>query len=394
MASAQRDDVSIFYRRDRFDPGSDLFSRQRDEPVGLVRDFWLYQVGEYWMVTRHADVRHVLGDAATFGLHDPDRPPILPDELSNMDPPEHTRLRRILMTGFTPRRIRQLAPRIERIVTDHLDAMAISGPPADIVADFALPVPSLVISELLGVPYADRAEFQQRTRTAVDLTVPMDDRMAATRHAHDYLAELVARKRRQPEDDLISAVLRENGDAVTDAEIVGASDLILAAGHETTANTIALGTLLLLEHPGQANRIRVAAADDPVLDTAIEEIMRYLSVVATPFARIARRDVELGGALIREGDYVICQLPVANRDSALGAGMDRFDIEREPVSHVSFGHGIHHCLGAPLARVELRIAFPALLRRFPGLRSALPPDRMPYRTQAAIYGLDSLPVRW
>lgn len=394
MAGPAPTDVSIFYRRDGFDPGPDLAVAQREQPVTRVSDFWLYQDGDYWMVTRHADVRRVLGDSDTFGMHDPDRPPILADELINQDPPEHTRLRRILTPGFTVRRIRQLEPRIRRIVADHLDAMESRGAPADIVADFALPIPALVICELLGVPGDDRAGFQRRGEMIIDMALPLDDRLTARRHSHEYMTELVAMKRKHPEDDLLGSVIREHGDSVTDEELVGVGDLMMFAGHETTSNMLGLGTLLLLGHPDQADALRAMDHDDPMLDRAVEELMRYLSVVATPLARIARRDVELGGVLIREGESVVCQLPIANRDAAMGVGLDTFDITREPTSHVAFGHGIHHCIGAPLARMEMRIGFPALLRRFPGLRTTLPADGIPYNAHSAIYGLASLPVEW
>jgi cytochrome P450 len=394
MASPADETVSIFYRRDGFGPGPDLVNSQRDRPVSQVRDFLLYRDSEYWMVTRHADVRQVLGDTAAFGIHDPDRPRVLPFELINMDPPDHTRLRRILTPAFTVKRIRELVPRIERIVADHLDTMESRGAPADIVADFALPIPSLVICELLGVPYVDRADFQRRSRLVLDMEVSMAGRLAASTQAHEYMADLVARKRRQPEDDLIGTVVREHGDDVTDDELTGTADLLLLAGHETTSNTLSLGTLLLLNHPDQAERMRTAADDDPVRDRAVDEILRFLSVVNTPLPRIARRDVELGGVQIRAGDYLACVLPIANRDTALGADVDRFDVGREPTSHVAFGHGIHHCIGAPLARMTLRVAFPALLRRFPGLRSVVSADCLPYRTHSVIYGLEALPVEW
>lgn len=394
MTDSAMPSVSIFYRRNDFDPGPELTRSRMEDPVRRVQDFWLYQDGEYWMVTRHADVREVLGDSARFAMHDPDRPPILPNELINMDPPEHTRLRRMLAAEFTVKRIRRLAPRIARIVTEHLDAMAGHGAPVDLVSEFALPIPSLVICELLGVPYQDRNDFQQTTRTLVDMSKPLDARMAANRAAHEYMMELVARKRKEPDENLIGMLIREHGDQVADDELVGVSDLLLVAGHETTSNMLGLGTLLLLRHPDQAARLRAATDDDPIVDQAVEELMRYLTVVATPLARIARRDVVLGGRYIRAGESVVCQLAVANRDERLGADMDRFDIGRKPTSHVAFGHGIHHCLGAPLARMEMRIAFPALLRRFPNLRCTLPADRVPYRTHSAIYGLESLPVEW
>lgn len=394
MADNSEESGSIFYRRDGFDPGSDLVELQRDAPVSHVSDVWLMGAGEYWMVTRHEDVRRVLGDSETFGMHDPDRPPLVPEELLNMDPPEHTRLRRMLTAGFTVHRIRRLVPRIAQIVDDRLDAMAAAGPPANLVSDFALPVPLLVICELLGVPYQDRDVFQRRANTAVDLALPMADRLQAAEDSRRYMTELVALKRKEPGDDFISLVLTENGDDITDTELANVAELLVVAGHETTTNMLGLGTLLLLAHPDQAELLRTAADDDPVIDRAVEELLRYLAVVTTSLARIARRDVELGGVTIPSGGRVVCELPIANRDTALGEDINRFDITREPLTHVTFGHGVHHCLGAPLARMELRIALPALLRRFPTLRSVLGIERAPYRKHAAVYGLDSLPVNW
>lgn len=385
---------SIFYRREELSPGADLHAAQRDEPVRRVRDFWLHRDGEFWLVTRHAEVRRVLGDAETFAMHDAQRSLVLPDELLNMDAPDHTRLRRVLTPEFTVQRIRRLTPLIEATVKGLLDDMESRGAPADLVRDLALPLPAMVICELLGVPVADREEFQQRARVTLDLSVPAQERLAVSGQSHDYMARLVEEKRRSPDDKLIGMLVREHGGTVSDSELVGVADLLLLAGHETVSNMIGLGTLALLSHPEQADRLRTAAADDPVLDTAVEEMLRYLSVSSTAMARTARHDTELGGVAIRAGDQLVCQLPIANRDPALGPGMNDFDTTRTPVPHVAFGHGAHHCIGAPLARAELRIALPELLRRFPKLALACPAGELEYRRNHEVYGLYSLPVGW
>ncbi|MER5349253.1 cytochrome P450 [Kitasatospora sp. NPDC002551] len=394
MSEQEAPPISIFYRRDGLGPGAALGEAQRGDPVRRVRDFWLHRVGEYWLVTRHTDVRRVLADQETFAMYDAERAPVLPNELLNMDPPEHTRLRRVLTPEFTGKRIRALEPMIRARAGELIDAMESRGPAADLMADFALPLPLGVICALLGVPDPDQGEFHRWSRTTLDLGLPMEERLAAGRESRAYTASLVAAKRRSPDDGMIGMLVREHGDAVSDAELVGVCELLLLAGHVTVSNTIGLGVLALLAHPEQAGRLRAAAESDPVIDTAVEELLRFLSVSSTALARTARYDTELGGVPITAGDQVVCQLPVANRDPALGAGMDRLDIGRRPVSHLAFGHGPHHCLGAPLARAELRIALPALLRRLPGLALACPAEEVSYRVNNEVYGVHALPVTW
>ncbi|MER7581893.1 cytochrome P450 [Kitasatospora sp. NPDC097691] len=394
MSGQDTSPISIFYRRDGLDPGPALGEAQRRDPVRRVQDFWLHRVGEYWLVTRHADVRRVLADQETFAMYDPHRAPVLPNELLNMDPPEHTRLRHVLTPEFTGKRIRALEPMIRTLVGELIDAMESRGSTADLMADFALPLPLGVICGLLGVPDPDQGQFHRWSRATLDLGLPMEERLAAGRESHDYMASLVAEKRRTPDDGMIGMLVREHGTTVSDSELVGVCELLLLAGHVTVSNTIGLGVLALLSHPEQAERLRDAVEADPVIDTAVEELLRYLSVSSTALARTARRDTEVGGVPIKAGDQVVCQLPVANRDPVLGAGMDRLDIARKPVSHVAFGHGPHHCLGAPLARAELRIALPALLRRLPALALACPADDVPYRVNNEVYGLHALPVTW
>ncbi|MBA8826270.1 cytochrome P450 [Saccharopolyspora lacisalsi] len=390
-------------RRTGFGPAPEAAAvRARDGIVRVPTPFG----PSAWLLTRHADVRRMLGDTENFingwgpeDLATGDGPERDPRQLSGdrsgnllaLDPPDHNRLRRMLTPEFTVRRIRRLEPRITQIVDEHLDALERHGPPADLVAQYALPIPSLVICELLGVPPADRDEFQQRTSRQLDTTVPEDDQVELSRQSLAYMTELVDRARQDPGDDLIGTLIREHDEKLTNAELVGVANLLLVAGHETTSNMLGLGTLALLRHPDQLELVR----DDPeTVPGAVEELMRWLSVVNGGSPRMATRDVEVDGATVRCGDLVLFNLPAANRDPALADDPERFDITRTTNQHLGFGHGIHHCIGAPLARMEMKIAFPALLRRFPGLRLAVPDDEVDFATNQAIYGLKRLPVAW
>jgi cytochrome P450 len=218
----------------------------------------------------------------------------------------------------------------------------------------------------------------------------MEERLKAVTASRDYMAGLVAEQRRNPGDDMIGMLIREHGDDIGDEELVGLADLLLIAGHETTSNMLGMGTLLLLRHPEQAAQIRAGEG----VEEAVEELLRYLSVVHAVMPRTAMTDVELSGQLIRKGEVVLCSLPAANRDPELGDDLDTLDIKRKISAHVAFGHGVHHCLGAPLARMEMKIAFPALLRRFPNLAPAIPFEEVPFRAFSVVYGLTSLPVTW
>ncbi|WP_249227930.1 cytochrome P450 [Kutzneria sp. CA-103260] len=308
-----------------------------------------------------------------------------------MDPPEHTRLRRIVTGEFTVKRMNRLRPRIEQIVSQHLDAMELAGRPVDLVQDFAMPIPSLVMCELLGVPYGDRADFQRRSRAAVDMAVDPEQGLVMFLEMQEYMASLVAGQRADAGDDLLGMLVREHGDELSDAELVGIGNMLLTAGHETTANMLAIGVLLLLRHPRQAAVIR----DTPeVVDQAVEEMLRYLSIVPSGLVRTATEEVPVGGTLIEAGDYVLVSLPAANRDGTRYPDADQFDITHNADQHVAFGHGIHHCIGAPLARMELRTAFPALLRRFPTLRLAVPFDCVRFRPSGSVHSVEALPVTW
>lgn len=387
----QAPQMPLHMRREGFDPPAELAAARDGSGLATVRTV----LGvEAWIVTRWADVRDVLADATRFsnGARPPGAPPIpTAGSLLMTDPPEHTRLRKLLSREFTVARIRRLEPRVTEIVDEHLDAMAAAGPPADLVPAFALPVPSLVICELLGVPYADRAAFQGRAARQLDVSLGLDARLAAGAESRAYMAELVARARVEPGEDLLGMLVREHGDDLTTEELTGVASLLLIAGHETTANTVGLGVAALLRAPEQLALVR----DRPEhLETAIDELLRYLSIVHSGVPRMAMVDTEIAGQPIAAGEVLILSLPVANRDPALGADLDRLDVTRAVTRHVAFGHGVHHCIGAPLARAELRIALPALLRRFPGLALADPAAEADFRSFSVVYGVRTLPVVW
>ncbi|NMH99329.1 cytochrome P450 [Pseudonocardia sp. K10HN5] len=368
------------------DPVPELAALRSERPVARleVPD----DLAVVWLVTGHEEVRAVLGDTASFSndLHNLAGTGLEmlaeqdPGGLGFRDPPEHTRLRRLLTPAFTVRRLRELQPRIEAVVAAQLDAMAAAGPGVDLVETFAVPVPSLVICELLGVPVADRAEFERRSVSRFDALGDMESSLAAVHESMDYLRGLVVAQRSNPGDGLLGMLIREHGDEVGDDDLAALADGVLTGGHETTASMLALGALVLLEDP---QRRAAVLGDAAGVDAVVEDLLRYLSVVQVAFPRFARHDVEVGGVRIGAGDVVLCSLSGADRDPALGSA-----------GHLAFGHGLHRCVGAELGRMELRTAYPALLRRFPGLRLAVPRDELAFRMFSIVYGVESLPVEW
>ncbi|MCW2508012.1 MAG: cytochrome [Modestobacter sp.] len=393
--------MPVHMQRVGFDPVDELARVRADEGVTrVVTPFGI----PAWLVTRAEDVREVLSDPARFSNARTDFP--LADllhlsreemaeqragQLLGLDPPEHTRLRRMLTPEFTVHQIRRLAPRIEAIVESHLDDLEREGPPADLVAGFALPIPSLIICELLGVPYSERAEFQQRTRRQLDMSVPLEELRTLRLESRAFMQAQVARAQAAPGEDLLGMLIREHGDDLGNDELVGIALLLLIAGHETTANMLGLGTLALLCHPDQLAAVR----DDPAsVGPAVEELLRWLSIVPAGILRTTTTEVTLAGHTIPAGELVAASLVAANRDPALVEDPGRLDITRGALGHLAFGHGVHHCLGAPLARMEMTTAFPALLRRFPHLALAVPFEEVDFRAHHFIYGLQSLPVTW
>jgi cytochrome P450 len=387
---------SYLRRHGEFDPDPSTVRLRDGAAIGRVPAPF---GGQAWLVARTRDVREVLADPRRFSRVIPQElmggvgrgPQSPPGDLLFVDPPEHTRLRRMLIPQFTVRQMGRIRPRIEAIVDDHLAAMARAGAPADLVGDFALPVTGLVLCELLGVPFADRADFQRRASRLLDLAAPSDVRAANFAESRAYMAGLVARAQADPTTKgVMGALCRTHGDELSSDELVGIGTLLLLAGHQTTASALAMGVLALMRHPGQLRIVR----DRPEhLDTAVEELMRWLSIVQTGF-RVTTERVELAGQAIAAGELVIASLPAANRDPAFLRDPDPLDVTRRTSAHLAFGHGVHHCLGAPLARMQLRVAYPALLRRFPELRPADPEGAVHLRAHDIVHGVTSLPVMW
>ncbi|SPL98167.1 putative cytochrome P450 hydroxylase [[Actinomadura] parvosata subsp. kistnae] len=358
-----------------------------------------------WLVTGFDEARTVLADPrfSADKLRHRDatslRPPQAPPEGERtdgafvfMDPPEHTRLRRVLTGQFTVRRMRELETRVRQIAVEHVEAMQAAGTrTADLVPAFALPLPSLVICELLGVPYADRAEFQERTAVGLSASATMREQAAARAGLHAFMARLVAAKRANPAGDLLSGLVHDADPPLTDAQLVDVALLLLTAGHETTANMLGLGTFALLEHPDQLAALR---AEPELIGDAVEELLRFLSIIQLGVSRVAKEPVTLGGVDLPAGATVVIATPEVNRDPRHWPDPDMLDLRRPRTPHLAFGHGVHQCLGQQLARIELRIGLGELITRLPGLRLAVPAAQVPVRDEMLIFGVHSLPVTW
>ncbi|MER5812913.1 cytochrome P450 [Streptomyces sp. NPDC002033] len=358
---------------------------------------------ETWLVVGHEacrtaftdprlsrDWRHA-GDISQIINADQDHPALAHMLMS--DPPDHTRLRRLVARAFTPRRIEALAPRIQQITDELLDAMEANPERrADLVDAFAFPLPMTVICELLGVPELDREAFRGWSNEMVARTSP-EAEAAVYEAMPRYLSQLIDAKRAAPGDDLLSAMIHavDDGDRLSPAELIGMCVLLLIAGHETTVNMIGNGMRALFAHPEQLADLR---ADLGLLDGAIEEMLRYDGPVETCTQRLALEDVEMGGVVIPARSTVLIAMADADRDPARFEEPGRFDIRRDARGHIAFGHGLHYCLGAPLARLEGRIALRSLLERFPGLRSDADEAKLSWVPGMLIRGVRELPVRW
>ncbi|AHH97209.1 cytochrome P450 [Kutzneria viridogrisea] len=386
-----------------FSPPAEYRQIREEAPVTKVRT---PEGKQMWVVTRHEDVRQVLNDRRfSANRFHPDFPVLVEggNALRNrpesersmiaMDAPEHGPARRAVLGEFTVRRMEQLRPRIQQIVDELIDNLLAGPRPADLVEALSLPVPSLVICELLGVPYADHEFFQEHTSRLIKRTTSAEGRREAFETVRAYMGDLLAKKEAEPTDDLLGrqiVKLREEGTYRRDA-LVSLGFLLLVAGHETTANMISLGTLALIENPEQAAAVK---ADPGRTLDAVEEMLRYFTIVDAATARLCVEDVEIGGVTIRAGEGVLAVGLAANRDPEAFPDPDEFDIERGGRHHVAFGFGPHQCLGQNLARMELQIVFDTLLRRIPDLKLAVPVDELPFKDDASIYGLYRLPVTW
>ncbi|MFI8993161.1 cytochrome P450 [Streptomyces sp. NPDC053542] len=387
-----------------FDPPAELGRMRIEEPIKKIS---LPDGSWAWLVTRYADIRAILGDTRfssdtttpgyplsgmTGGANQENRGFI------RMDPPEHTRLRRMVTREFMVKKVEALRPEIQRITDELCDAMQTAklngADSVDLVEALALPVPSIVIGLLLGVPYEDHEIFQGLTGKLLSRTIPQEEADAARKELRAYLDGLVTAKAADPGDDILSRLIveQQRTGEIDHDEVIGFAALLLVAGHETTANMIGLSALSMMGEPKTAQQLR---EDPSLIRGAVEELLRFHSIIRNGPRRAATEDIEIGGQLIRAGEGVVVAVPSANRDPETFEDPDQLDVCRPNAQHhVAFGYGIHQCLGQALARVELQVVLGTLLRRFPTMRPAVPIEDIPFRTDMAIYGCHELPVTW
>ncbi len=388
------DSVTLPVKRSGLDPLPEMSTLRDTEPVAELATIFGRKI---WLVSGYDEAREALADGTSYSN---DLGQFVSQEgrddseqiggLGMTDPPLHTALRRYLTPEFTMRRLARLEPAIERVVNERLDAMQAAGPEVDLVSEFAFPVPFQVICELLGLPVEDRERFYSLGVARFDLSEGGAGMFGAAAHTRDFLIKAVAAQREAPGDGLIGGLLREHGHELDDLTLGGIADGVFLGGYETSASMLALGSYLLAESPDAITLLR----EDPAsVDRVVEELLRHLTVVQVAFLRFAKHDLVLGGKQISDGDAVAISLLGANRDPRLGAGLDVFDPHRPPTRHLAFGHGIHRCVGAELARMELRIALRALAQRFPDLAVTTPIDDLAFRKLSAVYGVEALPVR-
>jgi cytochrome P450 len=400
MTAADREPESYpFGQYERLDMHPKYAEYRKNQPVAKVR---MPYGGDAWLATRHEDTKTVLADprfsrAATIGKDVPRVRRAYEDPIIvAMDPPEHTRLRKLVAKAFTARRIERLRPRVEETVDGLVGRMIEAGPPADLAERLSWPLPITVICELLGVPAADHQTFRKLVDTwlSVGEARPLEEVTGALEQLQRYMSELLEQRRAQPMDDLLSALVaaRDGEDKLSEQEMVMLGITLLAAGHKTTANQLSSHVFALLERRRHWDEL---VAEPELVPSAVEELLRYSPLApAADNTRIATADVELSGQTVRAGDAVMVNYAAANRDDDVFPRPDELDFHRESNPHVAFGHGLHHCLGAPLARMELQIALGALVRRLPGLELADPPERIEWRKDSVARGVRALPVRW
>lgn len=398
-----------------FDPAPGLAARRGR---GAVQTVDLRNGARAFLVTGFDEAREVLADArfSSDRVRYSDATAIQPHEVAElaaaaergepvrpadverndgmfifMDPPEHTRIRRLLQGQFTVRRMRALESRMTEIAVEHVEAMLANGPGADLVPAYALPLPSQMICELLGVDYADRGTFQENTSIGLSSTSSDEERARALGELYAFISGLIAHKREHRGDDLLSGLVHDADPPLPDNQLVDIALVLLGAGHETTANMLALGTYALLQNPDQLEYLRTHPEQ---VDGAVEELLRYLSIIQLGVTRIATETVTVGGVDIPAGATVVIGVPEVNRDERQVEAPDTLNLSRGRVPHLAFGHGVHQCIGSQLARLEMTVGFTELVTRLPGLRLAVAPEEVPLRNEMLIFGVHSLPVTW
>lgn len=384
-------------RTDKFDPPSIFATLRAERPLAKM----VYPDGHVgWIVSSYELVREVLSDprfshSCEVG-HFPvthqgqviPTHPLIPGMFIHMDPPEHTRYRKLLTGEFTVRRASRLTSRVEAVAAEQIDVMRAHGAPVDLVENFAKPLVLRVLCEMVGLPYDEGDRYLPAVHLLHDADADPMEAAVAYEKAGAFFDEIIERKRKQPGDDLISTLVNEE---LTAEELRNMVTLLLFAGYETTESALATGVFALLHHTDQLAALR---ADPTKLDAAIEELLRYLTINQYHTYRTALEDLKLAGEVIKEGDTITVSLPAANRDPAKFGCPESFDIDRETSGHVAFGFGVHQCLGQNLARIELRAGLSALLREFPDLRLAVPVDEVPLRLRGSVFAVGNLPVSW
>jgi pentalenic acid synthase len=395
-------------------PEAPTFPQARTCPYGLPAGYdrlreggplqrvTLYDGSPAWLVTRYDVARRLLADPRLSSDRSHENFPFISSRFKafrrrrpafiGMDPPEHGLHRRMVISEFTVKRLRSMRGDIERIVHGFIDEMLAGDPPADLVGRFSLPVPSMVICRLLGVSYDDHEFFQGASRRLLQ-SETAEESFAAREELAGYLDRLVTLRQHRPDPGLIGRLVATrlaNGELERE-DLVSMAILLLVAGHETTSTMISLGVITLLEHPDQLAALR---ADPGVIPSAVEELLRYLSIADLAGARVATADIEIDGQTVRAGDGVIVSNSITNRDPEAFDDPDTFDVHRSARHHLAFGYGVHQCLGQNLARVELEVALSALFERIPTLRLAVPVEDLTLRPPSTIHGVNELPVTW
>jgi cytochrome P450 len=388
------------FSRIRLEPDPQYAELRRSEPVCRVQ---LPYGPRAWLVTGYHLTKSVLADArfsraAAVGRDNPRETAAdvsqVAESILSMDPPEHTRIRKLVGKAFTPRRVEELRPRAADIASRLLDDMIAAGPPADLVDSFSFALPAIMICELLGIPEDERRTFRSWADATVSGTTatPVQEQDAYL-HLVGYIADLFARRRARPGDDLLTGLVqaRDNDDRLSESELLVLAMALLVAGYETTARQITNMTYTLLTNPPQLQQLR---QQPELLPTAVEEMLRFNVFGSAINPRIATTDVELGDVLVRAGEPVLCSRASANRDEKVFSRADELDVGRDPNPHVGFGYGPHFCLGANLARMELQVALGAILSRLPRLRIAVPEDGLRWHEGTMMRGLEAFPVAW
>jgi cytochrome P450 len=385
-----------------FAPAQQMLEMGAAKPLSRVR---IWDGSTPWLITGHEVARELFADARVSvddrrsGFPHWNEMMVStvnkrPRSVFTSDAEEHTRFRRMLSKPFTFKRVEGLRPKIQQITDEHIDAILAGPQPADVVTALALPVPTLVISEMLGVPYEDHAFFQHHANVGLDRYAKAEDTMTKGMSLAKYLCDLVEAKMANPAEDAVSDLAeRVTAGEIDVKEAAQLGTGLLIAGHETTANMIGIGVLALLENPEQAALL--SKTDDPkVIANAVEELMRYLSIIQNGQRRVATDDIEIAGETIRGGEGIIIDLAPANWDAAAYPEPDRLDLTRDAGQQLGFGYGRHQCVGQQLARAELQTVFHTLVRRIPSLRLAIPFDEIPFKHDRLAYGVYELPVAW